>query len=291
MVKIDAYPTSPAAVIRCGGEDHVDFLHNQGTADLRGPAGLCRYSLFLDHKGSVHADAFVLRLSEEATLLVSYECPAARLIERFERHIIADDVQLADETGSWRLLSLPVSAAAALLDARAARPDAHRFVSEADGYLFGGRRLGRGSLEYLVPETASPPVEVQPIVPAAAENQRIRSGIPEVWRDVAPAGLNPVEAGLASAVSFDKGCYLGQEVVARAHRLQRATRRLAVFTSLAPAPCAPGDLVDDGTGVGRLSSVVESADNSAAIGWLKSRYADGAHCFNGIGWQVTTLTA
>jgi tRNA-modifying protein YgfZ len=291
MLRIEAYSTLPAAVIRFSGEDHFDFLQSQGTADLRGPTGTCRFGLWLDHKGRIQADAFFLKQSEEEALLVSYDCPAEAMMERFSRHIIADDVTMADETAAWRLLSLPNESAQRLLEQRAFTLHPGRFAIEADGCLFAGRRLGPGSLECLVPRDQPPPLEIAPIPDRVAEAMRLRAGIPAIPRDTGPGSLNPVEARLLDAVSFDKGCYLGQEVVARAHRLGRLTKRLVRITATGPAPATPHPLTDAEQLAGELTSVVENADTLLAIGWLKSRHADGSHCFSGMRCTVATLPA
>jgi folate-binding protein YgfZ len=167
-----------------------------------------------------------------------------------------------------------------------------RFFIEADGYVFAGRRLGEGSVDYMVPEQTTLPLSMKEISIESAEAIRISAGIPSVPRDTEAGGLNPVESGLLSAVSFEKGCYLGQEVVARVHRLKRVSRRLV---RLAPAdgetapPAVPGDLHQDGSVVGGLTSVGENSDSWQAIAWLKSRIEDGEQAFDGGRFRVETL--
>jgi folate-binding protein YgfZ len=77
------------------------------------------------------------------------------------------------------------------------------------------------------------------------------------------------------AISFTKGCYLGQEVVTRVHRLERVSRRLVrmAFSNNRPEK---GDILhEDGKEVGKITSVVKNCDNFVAIGWLKSKIIDG----------------
>lgn len=268
----------------------MDFLQSQGSADLRGPTGSCTYSLWLDHKGLIHGDGFVLRVSEEKVLIVSYECPAADLMEKFDRHIIADDVVVTDHTDEWRLLSVPAASAAEVLKDRAFSHSANRFQIEADGYLYSGRRTGRDSIDCLVPARTDLPRAVEELSRAEAEHLRIESGIPSIPRDIRPGTLNPVEANILSAVSFTKGCYLGQEVVARVHRLKRVSTRLVKVTAAGAAPEAPLSLVADGREVGALTTVSEKAATGiVGIGWLKSRIEDGEHTFDGRVLHVATL--
>jgi len=290
MSSIQAYCTRPSAVLKLTGEDHLDFLQSQGTADFRGPTGSCIYSLWLDHKGLIHSDAFVLRVSEEKVLLVSYECTAAEIMEKFERHIIADDVEVTDHTEEWQLLSIAPESAASFLDRRSYQHEDNRFHIEADGYLYSGRRLGKGSLDYLVPARTGVPLEVEKLSNDSAEHMRIEGGIPSIPRDITPGTMNPVEANILSAVSFTKGCYLGQEVVARVHRLKRVSSRLVKIAGKEDAPEMPLSLIVDGREVGALTTVSEKpATGYVGIGWLKSRLEDGEQQFGEHAFKVATL--
>ena len=276
MNSILQYTFRPAAVLRFSGEDHAAFLQSQATADLRGPDGLCRYSLFLDHRGILMADGFVLATGGGSMLLVSYACPAAELAARFDRHIIADDVVIEDLSSRYRIVSLTGEGLDNFLPAAGwGVPGAGRFLAGSGGYAFRGRRLGRATVDLLLPGDQSGPSGANPLDDAQAELLRISDGIPLVPADTAGPQLNPLEAGLLSAISFDKGCYLGQEVVARVHRLQRATRRLVVLRGESfPSPL-PALLEQDAQAVGEVTSVAKNPDKCAALGWLKSRVADG----------------
>lgn len=289
MSSIRAYSTPPAAILRISGEDHADFLQSQGTADLRGPVGLCRYCLWLDHKGLIHGDSFVLKISDTETLLVSYETPAADLIAKFQRHIIADDVGITDETSMWKVLSIDPDCVSTFYRHRRFDEADAVFHAEADGYAFRGRRLGPQSADYLVPFVTGSPLEVEPIPVAAAEALRIQAAIPSIPRDIPPATFNPVEANILSALSFDKGCYLGQEVVARVHRLGRLSSRMVSATAADGQSLEPVGLTDGGRPVGALTSVATILDTVTAVGWLKSRYPDGEQLLDGRRLQIATL--
>jgi folate-binding protein YgfZ len=293
MASIDVFSNCPAAVLELTGEDHLDFLQSQGTADLRGPSGLFRYSLWLDHKGRVHGDSFVLKINDEKVILVSYETSAKVLIEKFQKHIVADDVEIEDHTSRWRLLSLPRASIDGLLADRARHLEPERFFIEADGYVFSGRRLGLDSVDYLVPEDTTLPLELNELSFETAESMRIAAGIPAIPRDSEPGILNPVECALISGISFDKGCYLGQEVVARVHRLQRLSKRLVRLAPAAAAnalpPTVAGDVILDGAVVGAFTSIARDRETWQAIGWLKAKVSDGEHDFECGRLRVQTL--
>lgn len=286
------YRHRPAAVLNVTGEDHAEFLQNQGTADLRGAPGLCRYSLWLDHRGRIQGDAFVLKLDADSMLLVSYATPALELLAKFDRHIIADDVEIEDLTPQYALLSTCAEGIRQALDQTGCGQPAEGGYSTLQGvYCFAGRRLGAGALDFLVPVAAEMDNGLAGMSREAAEAARIRAGIPLVPVDTGHGddALNPMEAALTQAVSFAKGCYLGQEVVARAHRLQRGSRRLVRFTGGPVALPVPHSLEHEGNRVGEITSVVKNPDNPVALGWLKSRFADGKHTFSSIPFGVESV--
>ena len=291
MDSVNTYFTRPASVIRVSGEDHLDFLQSQGTADLRGPAGLAVYSLWLDHKGLIQGDTFVLKLSDTEVLLVSYETPEADLLEKITHHIIADDVDLEPCSADWRLFSIDPESVNAFLAQRVLSVEPDRFGTEADGYVFNGRRLGSGSLEYLVPASVETPFGLNEMDSARAESIRIEAGIPSIPRDIPPGTTNPLEAGILSALSFDKGCYLGQEVVARVHRLQRRSTRLVRCIFEGELPSLPYPLLEDGREVGYLSTVAldSRTGSSLALGKVKTKIPPGTHLFGDFSMELSDL--
>ena len=231
----------------------------------------------------------MLRVEEARTLLISYETPATDLMEKLQKHLIADEVEMEDHTGAWKFFSIPSESARAFLKDRVVDLETDRLSIEADGYLFNGHRLGHGTLEYLVPAGTELPFKVELISTKEAEASRIQGGIPSMLADVGPGRFNPLEANLLESVSFDKGCYLGQEVVARAHRLGRSSKRLIRASGTGPPPTVPCLLDLDGTNVGELSSVAEFPDCFLSLGWLKSRIPDGEQAFDGLTLAVESL--
>ncbi|MFO7725736.1 MAG: hypothetical protein R6V45_09330 [Oceanipulchritudo sp.] len=291
MASVNTYYSRPASVIRVSGEDHLDFLQSQGTADLRGPEKMAVYCLWLDHKGQIQGDSFVLKLSEEEVLLISYETPEADLLKKFDHHIIADDVELEASSAQWRLYSVPPDSVNGFLAERSLSIARSRFGKEADGYVFHGRRLGPGSIDYLVPAEGEKPRNVTEMESAKAEAIRIKAGIPSIPRDIPPGTTNPLEAGIISALSFDKGCYLGQEVVARIHRLQRRSARLVQAVVDGELPTLPFPLAEDDREVGSLSTAAADPEtgSTVAIGKLKAKVSEGTHTFGDLSMDISDL--
>jgi tRNA-modifying protein YgfZ len=234
----------PAAWLRVSGPDAFTFLQGQFTNDLGGlKTSPAVYGLWLNQKGRVLADSFVVRGSTgEEFWIGSYFCTAAVIRERLESHIIADEVTVTDESADWF--------GAALVGA-----DLIRQATEAgDGMFFPGRRGLGEQVEWM---TRTPPKMPGGVVLTAddMERARIQAAIPAIPRDIGPAEL-PNEGGLeADAISYTKGCYLGQEVIARLKSMGQVRRRLVRVTGTGAPPACPAKLYQGARQVGELRSV------------------------------------
>lgn len=210
---------TPAAVLRVVGEDALTFLQGQFSQDLRmgtTPHGTkVAYGLWLTHKGRVLGDSFALVISEHEVWLVSYFTPAVDICAHLEKHIVADDVTIENQTLAWKGCAFGGQGAAA----QPHHPiGADNFVRLENGdFLFRGRRGVDKSWERLtrVSETTptSPPEFDMPA--ETLELWRLAAGLPVIPIDIGPTDL-PHEGGLDEvAISYTKGCFIGQEVMAR----------------------------------------------------------------------------
>ena len=91
----------PAAWLRVTGTDAEAFLQGQFTNDVFNARNGAVYGLWLDAKGKVRADSFVLRLGEHEFRVGSYFSAGSTICARLESHIVADDVSLEDQTNRW----------------------------------------------------------------------------------------------------------------------------------------------------------------------------------------------
>jgi len=254
----------PAACLRVSGADAASFLQGQCTNDLRplapaAPARAAVYGLWLNVKGKVLADSFVLRAArEDAFWLVSYFSPAATLRERLESHVIADDVVIEDATIGWGAVSWLGADAGARAAALAA---------EAEGFAFRGRRTREENFECVFPVAQREKIRARlagerELEAADIAARRIAAAIPAVPADIGPGDL-PNEGGLeADAISYTKGCYLGQEVMARLKAMGQVRRRLLrviALDALGPVPSLPAPLFAEGKKIGELRSVAPDA--------------------------------
>ena len=227
-----------SARLRVWGPDANSYLQGQFTQDLRLKTGESAYGLWLDLKGKTLADSQVLKQAENDYLVVSFSISAPALQARLEAYLIADEVELADQTAAWESILLWGEGAAAL----AVPPGVLVWTS---------RRAGATSRQWLVPAAQGAAViaELKKSAtesnPVAAELERLRAAVPAVPADIGPREL-PNEGGLDEvAISYTKGCYLGQEVMARLKNLGQVRRRLHVIRG-AGSPPAPGTALYQG---------------------------------------------
>jgi tRNA-modifying protein YgfZ len=256
-----------AAVIHVTGDDAFDFLHSQCSNDLRSLNAGPVYGLWLDHKGRIQAASWVLRsAAEHGFLLVSSDSPADLLLAWLGKHIIADDVALADLTTDYCRFATPAS-----FDPQLGLPTAD---SSAVTWMVAGHRrewlvradqtaaLRAGALPHTTPWSAEA-MEWQHIA-----HREIRIGV-----DTDPQATTPADVGLLEyAVSLTKGCFPGQEVVARQARLGRAAAQpIVLAASCALPPATPADLwsADSDTPVGRLSRIAQRDNHCLALALIK----------------------
>ncbi len=234
----------PAAWLSVSGPDAFTFLQGQFTNDLGAlKTSPAVYGLWLNQKGRVFADSFVVRGSTaEEFWAGSYFCPAAVILERLESHIIADEVTVVDESADW--FGTALVGTDLIGQARAA----------GEGIFFPGRRGLGEQVEWM---TLTPPKMTGGAILTAGdmEHARILAAIPAIPGDIGPAEL-PNEGGLESdAISYTKGCYLGQEVIARLKSMGQVRRRLVRVTGTGAPPACPTKLYQGARQVGELRSV------------------------------------
>jgi tRNA-modifying protein YgfZ len=262
-------PWRPATWCRVAGADSAHFLQGQFTNDLRQAApNRAVYGLWLNVKGKVVADSFVLRgASSDEFWIGSYRCTAATIRERLESFIIADDVVVDDLTSDWSALAVYGSEAASKIAAAAKTLPGTPLT-----FTFEGRRSRQPQVEWVFPIAAEAAARAAmggcaEITDDEAERRRIDSGIPAIPADIGTQDL-PNEGGLESdAISYTKGCYLGQEVMARLKTMGQVRRRLLrVAGGTASIPPLPAPLFVGERQVGELRSAVPTTSGNSLIG-------------------------
>ena len=241
----------PTAWLRITGSDALSFLQGQFTNDLRQVAQGAVYGLWLTLKGKVLGDGFVMAGAvPEEFWIGSYATPAAVLRERLESFIIADDVTVEDQTADWSAVSV-----------FGAVPAERLGQGGAAEFIFPGRRSRPANREWVFRGEVEGEVrralhDLPELDRAAVETRRITAGIAAIPVDIGPNDL-PNEAGLEDeAISFTKGCYLGQEVMARLKSMGQVRRRLLRVRGNGTPPLPGAALYVADRPVGDLRSVI-----------------------------------
>ncbi|MXW12160.1 MAG: hypothetical protein F4X84_04465 [Synechococcus sp. SB0662_bin_45] len=289
-------------ILRLTGVDSLRFLHDQTTQDLgSAPPGRLRRSCAVTATARLTALLDVLVDQQAARLMVlAGDGPA--LHQRFDRHLFpADQVTLLPMVQA-RQVSLLGEGAAALLAAEGIAMDAAGAgwgpvsLRDAQALLVRGTDFGDGvpGVRLLLPEDSPCPppwLERCPRLTATqVELLRLQQGIP-AWPNEINGDFNPFELGLAGAVALDKGCYLGQEVLARLVAYDGVKQQLRLWRSPTPLEALPEDNLiqgEDGARAGVITSRLALGPGSVGLAVVRRAWL-GASTLN-LGHTTVSLS-
>ncbi|MGO8994275.1 MAG: YgfZ/GcvT domain-containing protein [Polyangiaceae bacterium] len=270
-------PAPELATLVITGGDRQTWLNGLITCDLAPlKAGDVAYGLFVAQKGRIEADAIVA-LEESRMLLALPRAVASEVRASLERHVIMEDVEIAD--GAFEVEAVHGPRAAEVL--AAAR------VAGAHGGVLDRTGLG-GALLFLPAQSLAPAREARDAALASVggmlgddqawEALRLDRRVPQFGADF-DATTYPQEAGLEKrAISFSKGCYLGQEVVFMLEKRGQVRRKLVTLRveSDLPPPRGADVLDESGENVGTVTSaaIVPSAGGPVAMAMVKRATAE-----------------
>ncbi|HTH49833.1 MAG TPA: aminomethyltransferase family protein [Candidatus Limnocylindria bacterium] len=291
------------------GEDRIRLLNGQVTNDVKTLApGTGCHAAFCSPKGRLVADAYIYALPQE--LLLDFEPGlTAPLLQRLEHHIVAEDVQVVEVAPYYGLFTVQGPQAAEVVGKLGLFPElpsqSLAFASASDPtlgelYLMNHARAGFTGFDLFVPTDALAAVLDKLVAAAkevggrlagftALEAARFEAGIPRFGIEMDETHLPP-EAGLErDAISYTKGCYTGQETIARIRtygQVTKALRGLRLADELAILPVKGDKLVKDGREVGTIMSALKSpaTGHHLALGYVRKE------C-NGVGTGLTLRTA
>lgn len=250
-------PLPDQGIIRVTGSDAADFLHAQlsnSVADLE--RGDSRLAAWCSPKGRTLALFRVIADSDGFLVLIDRSL-VANTLKRLQLFVLRSDVTLTDYSDDWAVIGLAGNNAKAVLADTVGPPPEDDARARWHGEL-GVFTLPGTDPRYLVVGPASPVIDqwralgehLTPVGSEAWQLLLIRDGQPTVTeptRDAfVPQMLNLQPLG---GLSFTKGCYPGQEVVARLHYRGQLKRRLYRLQLPLARPPAPGEELDDGAGV------------------------------------------
>lgn len=284
------------------GSDAVPWLQGLVTSDLLALAeeGSGQVTTAVNQVGRLIAEARVLHMPEMLVLDLEPGVLEAGLFSHLRRHIITEDVTLIDRSEQTARVSVYGARAAALLDRLC---DTQEPVSSLDEFEGTWGAMGDEDVVIQrVPLTGEPGFDVSFASEAAAkiwdtlletsqldggdevvpvgfdtlETLRIEAGVPRFGKELTEERI-PLEAGLDHAISFNKGCYLGQEIIARLDTRGTPARLLRTLVLAGGAAPREGAEVErDGKPVGEVISSVWSPllQKPIALAYVKRKHND-----------------
>lgn len=282
-------PVQRRGLLRATGKDAHDYLHRMCTQVVNGLApGRTTYGCFLTAKGHLLGEGHLLGL-EAGVLLDLDPLAQAETQALLEKFVIMDEVTFEDLSASHAVVPLLGPGAAAAL---AALPGGGAGATGGPLVLQNGRR-GAPALDLVLPLGEAEAARAALLAGGAAELDeaalevlRVEGGFARFGRDMDGTRL-PMEAGLTQAgIAFDKGCYIGQEVVLRATQRGQIQKGLALLGL--PAGAGPGArLLSGGAEVGQITSAVEGRAGRVGLGYLRrAQWAAGTRLTSDAGEVV-----
>jgi len=271
------------------GRDRVGFLQGMLTNDVKvlGPGQGC-WAALLDAHGKV-VSLLVVHALEDRLVLELDPGLTAKTLEALERHLISERVEFRDAGGEWGILGCHGPEARPVVEAflgRALPPlapwhHAPLGLDSTAGRVVRAEVTGEEGYDlWLPPERLAEAwgrlvaLGARPVGQEALNALRVEAGIPWYGADV-DEGTLAIEAPLEAAISYTKGCYIGQEIVARVTYRGHVNRKLVGFVLQEGALPRRGDrVVVAGKEVGAITSAVASPTlgRPIALGYLRREH-------------------
>jgi len=308
------YDARSRGLLEITGNDRASWLHNLLTNAVKtlGP-GEGNYAFATNVKGRILFDGNVIVLADRIWFDIDRRY-VAKALAHFERYIITEDVRVTDRSDEFRRIALLGPRAADIAAALGARQaGSMASIGSTTVQLAGGPRLlvrhdfaGVLGLEFYVEAedaaacwsqllaTGGP--ELRPVGQTAVDILRIEAGIPVYGQDIDEETLPAETQQIERAVSYVKGCYLGQEIVERMRSRGGLARKLVGLRFSGSGGAQPGNALfaasttdrdrDANTSpdvpssppasVGRVTSVCESyvVGGTIGLGYVKVAYAN-----------------
>ena len=276
------------------GADRKTFLNGQVTNNVKDlKVGEGCYAAIITAKGKMQSDLNIYNLENE--LLLDFEPGLSEMVQqRLDKYIIAEDAQIVDVTPHYGLLSVqgPKSAEAInglqlglVLPEKPLQFSSVKNETLGEIYLMYHPRIGTSGFDIFVPTNSLGVVADKLIAAAneiggracgwnALEVARIEAGIPRFGADMDETNLPPETSAESRAISYTKGCYIGQEVIARIRtygQVAKALRGLRLADGLKMLPMKGDKLFLGEKEIGYITSAIASPTfkTNVALGYVR----------------------
>jgi tRNA-modifying protein YgfZ len=252
--------------IRVRGRDRTRLLHNITSNEVKkmAPGAGC-YAFLLNPQGRIQADLCIFCFEDH--FLIDTEPELRETVQQhIRRYIVADQVELEDVTGQTAAVALEGPGAAAMLVALGAPvPEAHYSHAKWGEFTIANASItGQPGFRIYCPTSDAmqavrrlEPAGAKPATAEEARLVRIENGKPRYGEDIRGTTL-PQETQQLQAVSFTKGCYVGQEIVERIRARGHVNKKLERLVLEGAAPPPPGSKLTVDGGEAEITSSVFS---------------------------------
>ena len=275
------YDTSNVGRLKATGDDTLDLINRMSTNQvLNLEPGQGASTILTTDRGRILDLIGVVNLGDYVLLLTS---PGEQqtVIDWLDRYTIMEELTVADITGDTALLTVFGPNSSDKLDLAVGAQLAQLTPYHTLAFTIAGheaqvinRPQGQlPSFDLLLSPEAVPNVwqhlinsGITPIGTEAYEAARIKHAIPVYGREMGDA-YNPLEAGLIGSIDFHKGCYIGQEVIARLDTYQKIQKRLVMLRFSPDAVVSAGAVLQhEGQAVGTVTSASQTPTTGELVG-------------------------
>ena len=275
---------SNRAVLEFTGADRLSYLQGLISNDLRmTPSGEGIHAAFLSQQGKILADCRALA-TDDSFMVDFWEPLKPKILDHLQRYLVADEVEIADLNDRYAILSIQGPESERLLEKFVPRDQqpqktlAHS-LAQVDGVemrICRYSHTGEDGFDLMLPlagiesfsrqlTEAATLYSARWVGEEAHEILRIEAGIPRYGIDMTEDNLI-LETGLSHAVSFSKGCYLGQEVVERIRSRGHVNKALTGLSVHGEKPPAAGcKILSAEKEIGRITSSTYSPALGSAV--------------------------
>ena len=285
--------------LKVGGADAIDLLDRLSTNRLDGMlVGEVEGTVLTTNKGRIIDLLFVVR-QDDHLLVVTGPETRQRVAEWIDFYTFIEDVVVEDVSERTAMLTVAGRKAKEALPQFSDMPlsdSVQLTICGIDALVLHTEMSGIVGYDFIVSTDDAPAlrgalidVGVVPVGTHATELVRVGYGVAEYGGEL-HEDYNPLEAGLKDYISFNKGCYIGQEVVARLNTYDKVQKHLmCLYLDAGDAPELPSALMHEGKQVGTLTSAVEALDGDRAfgLGYVRKAHAqEGARLLTESGVEV-----
>ncbi len=293
------------------GRDRQTFLQGQVTNDIaRLMPGQGAHACLLNNTGHLLADLRIYAFADH--LLIETDPERAGVVaETLDRYLVREKVMIEDSSRQWTILTAQGQGALATVvqvvmsqtplafGAPFSHMSGHAVLGDVEAFVvLRSHTSGAPGYDLWLPSDLAPEaLDILKALPGATELDdetydllRIEAGTPK-WGAELDESVIPLEAGMEDAISYTKGCYMGQEIIARIHSRGHTNRSLRGLKLSRPASAGDALLAQDGPRggqeVGRITSSAVSPDlGPIALGYVRNEYIS-----SGVSLTVGNATA